>query len=158
MIRKLVMFSMTVAGVALAAPSATAPAFTPGAMTCTGGTHQVMANGGTMSGCAKMVNGKPVFTGPVVRLYDSGKVESLGQMENGQRTGKWVAYTKDGKLSAEIEFLADRLHGRRLEYNAAGQVVLDETWVNGKREGVQKMADAKGVMVISEYRNDVRVR
>lgn len=156
MIRKLMTFSMVVAGVALAqAPAVVrAPEFKAGtALSCPTGTKQMNGAGGTLVACAKMVNGKPVFHGPAVSLYEPGKVEAVGQMENGLRTGKWQMFTQDGALTSEIEFLEDRYNGHRIEYTN-GKMVLDEVYVAGKREGAQKMFNAQGVATITEYRND----
>lgn len=157
MIRKLVMFSMTVAGVALAqAPSVVrAPEFKAGSpMACPTGSKQLNGAGGTLAGCAKLVDGKPVFHGPVVRLYDNGTVEAVGQLKDGLRTGKWQMFTKDGALTSEIEFLDDRYNGHRIEYGSNGKVLIDELYVAGKREGVQKKYDGQGLATLSEYRDD----
>lgn len=158
MIRKLMTFSMVVAGVALAQVQVgQAPDFKPGApLACPTGTKQMNGAGGTLAGCAKLVDGKPVFHGPVVRLYDNGKVEAVGQLQDGLRTGKWQLFTKDGALSAEIEFLNDTYNGRRVEYSN-GKVTLDEVYVAGKREGAQKKFNAQGVATVTEYRGDVPV-
>ncbi|PZR17446.1 MAG: hypothetical protein DI536_03745 [Archangium gephyra] len=157
MIRKLMTFSMVVAGVALAqAPGTTvrAPEYKQGApLACPTGTRQMNGAGGTLAGCAKLVDGKPVFHGPVVRLYDDGKVEAVGQLQDGLRSGKWQMFTKDGALASEIEFLADSYNGHRIEYSN-GKVVLDELYVAGKREGVQKKFNAQGVATVTEYRGD----
>lgn len=161
MVRKLVMFSMAVAGVAMAQAPATvrAPSFKPGApMACAAGAKQTKGAGGSMYGCASIVDGKTVFNGSVVRLYDNGAVESVGQLKNGLREGKWQVFTKDGALTAEVEFSNDHLNGRRIEYAANGSVLVDENYVMGKREGVQKMARPDGTLVSSTFAADRKVQ
>lgn len=156
MTRMILGLSVVVAGVALAqAPAVTkAPTFKPGtALSCPAGTKQMNGAGGTLAGCAKVVDGKPVFHGPVVRLYDSGKVEAVGQLQEGLRTGKWQMFTEAGALTSEIEFADDRFHGKRIEYGADGKVVLEENYVSGKRQGLQKTF-VKGVATVIEFKDD----
>lgn len=123
---------------------------------CAAGTKQVGAPTGGMSAmaCVKMgAEGSRVFHGPLVSFYNSGKVEAVGQMSEGYRTGKWVAFDEQGNKVSEVEFLKGEYHGRRIEFSA-GQVKLEENWVNGKREGAQKTFDAQGTATVVEYRAD----
>jgi hypothetical protein len=154
--RMILMVSMAMA-TAAAAQTATvtkAPTFKPGtALACPAGTKQMNGAGSTLVGCAKVVDGKPVFHGPVVRLYDSGKVEAMGQLEEGLRTGKWQMFTEAGALTSEIEFSQDRFHGRRVEFGADGKPVLEENYVQGKRQGLQKMV-VNGVATVTEFKDD----
>lgn len=158
MIRKLMMVSMTLAGISFAqAPALSlprAPSFSPGLVgACgTGLTAQRAVSG--FYGCGATVRGHLSFTGPVVRQYESGQVEAVGRMENNLRVGKWQFFNKDGSLSAEITFSNDLYDGDRIEYGSNGQVTMHEIWVAGKREGLQTHYNAQGVASVVEYRND----
>ncbi len=160
MIRKFFLFSMTMAGVALAQAPAMekAPTFKANSMLgCPAGTRQVGAPTGGMSAMACMKFASPglrLFHGPMVSFYSSGKVEAVGQMDEGFRTGKWSFYDDKGTKVGETEFLHGDYNGRRFEFQANGKLKLDETWVNGKRQGPQQAFDANGVATITEYRDD----
>ncbi len=160
MMRKFVLFSMTMAGAAFAqAPSLEkAPTFKAGTVLgCPAGTKQVGAPTGGMAAMACMkfaADGLRLFHGPMVSFYNNGKTEAVGQMEEGFRTGKWSFFDQAGNKLGETEFLKGEYHGRRVEFAANGKLKFEETWVNGKRQGPQKAFDANGVATITEYRDD----
>jgi hypothetical protein len=160
MMRKFVLFSMTMAGAALAqtATLEKAPTYKANAVLgCPAGTKQVGAPTGGMSAmaCMKFANdGLRLFHGPMISFYSSGKVEAVGQMDEGFRTGKWAFYDQAGNKVGETEFLRGDYHGRRVEFTVDGKLKFDEQWVNGKRQGVQKSFDANGVATATEYRDD----
>jgi hypothetical protein len=160
MIRKLMLTQFALAAVALAQPTTLekAPVLKPNQqLSCPAGTRQV---GGLKSGmsalaCMKIAaDGLRLFHGPMYSLYASGKVEAVGQNEEGFRTGKWSFFDEAGNKLGETEFLHGDYHGRRVEFTADGKLKFEEHWVNGKRQGVQKTFDAAGVATLTEYRDD----
>lgn len=159
MMRSFVLLSVTVAGVGMAQVALErAPVYkATSALGCPAGTRQVGAPTGGISAMACMrfaADGVRTFHGPMVSFYDSGKVEAVGQMEEGRRTGKWTFFNTAGVKVGETEFLRGDYHGRRVEFLSNGQVKFDEHWVNGKRQGPQKSVDASGVLTLTEYRDD----
>jgi hypothetical protein len=159
MMKKMLMGSMVLASIAFAqAPLERAPTFKASSVLgCPAGTKQVGAPTGGMSAmvCMKFAaNGLRVFHGPMVSFYNSGKVEAVGQMDEGMRTGKWVFFDETGRKTGETEFAHGEYHGRRVEFLADGKLKFEENWVNGKRQGVQKQFDANGVATLTEYRDD----
>ncbi len=155
MIRNFLMCSLTMAGVSFAQSAVRAPAYSPDQQVgaCEGGAARVRSPGGFV-GCGTVENGFAKFNGPVVRLFDSGKVEAVGQMKNGLRTGKWQAFSESGALISEVEFLDDNFHGNRIEYGANGQKKFHEVYVHGKREGSQTRFDVNGVATVVQYSKD----
>lgn len=160
MIRKLMLSQLAVAAVALAqpAPVERAPTIKQNhQLACPTGTKQI---GGLKSGmsalaCMKFASdGLRLFHGPMISLYGSGKVEAVGQNEEGFRSGKWTFFDEAGNKVGETEFLRGDYHGRRVEFTADGKLKFEEHWVNGKRQGPQKAFDANGVATITEYRDD----
>lgn len=166
MIRKVLFGHAVVASLAFAqapAPAAVpsltqAPTFTAASkLSCPAGTRQVggpKANLGALACMKFATDGLRIFHGPMVSFYASGKVEAVGQMEEGFRTGKWTFFDEAGRMVGETEFLKGDYHGRRVELLPSGQLKLEEHWVNGKRQGPQKAIDAQGVMTVTEYRDD----
>ncbi len=160
MIRKLMIAQLLTGAVALAqAPSLEkAPLIKNGHMlACPDGTRQVggpKTNLGAYACMKFATSGLRLFHGPMISFYASGKVEAVGQSEEGFRTGKWTFFDEAGNKVGETEFLRGDYHGRRVEFTPAGQMKLEETWVNGKRQGPQKAFDAQGVPTITEYRDD----
>jgi hypothetical protein len=151
--------SMTLSSMALAQVSAAerAPSYKANSVLgCSAGTKQIGSPTGGMSAmaCVKIgAEGSRVFHGPLVSFYNSGKVEAVGTMSEGYRTGKWVAFDEQGNKVSEVEFLKGEYHGRRVEFSA-GRVKLEENWVNGKREGAQTTFNEQGAATVVEYRAD----
>ena len=115
MTRKMLMAQFLIAGVAFAqAPSLTkAPIIKPNhMMACPAGTKQVggvNTNLGAV-GCMKFATtGLRLFHGPMISFYGSGKVEAVGQAEEGFRTGKWSFFDEAGQPGRR-----DRVPPRRL--------------------------------------------
>ncbi len=159
MTRKMLIAQFLVGAVAFAqAPALTkAPLIKQNHMlACPAGTKQVggvNTNLGAV-GCMKFATtGLRLFHGPMISLYGNGKVEAVGQSEEGFRTGKWSFFDEAGNLAGETEFLAGDYHGRRAEY-VNGKLTIEESWVNGKRQGPQKRFDATGLVTVTEYRDD----
>lgn len=160
MIRKLMLTNLVVSAFALAQAPALEKAPTIKSnhvLSCPAGTRQV---GGVKSGmgtltCLKFAaDGLRLFHGPMIALFGNGKVEAVGQMEEGFRVGKWSFFDEAGNKIGETEFLKGDYHGRRVEFTATGALKFEEFWVNGKRQGPQKTFDANGVATITEYRDD----
>lgn len=160
MIRKLLTAQVLSATLALAQAPALerAPVIKPtSTLGCPAGTRQVggpKTNLGAMACMKFSTDGLRLFHGPMVSFYGSGKVEAVGQAEEGFRTGKWSFFDEAGNKRGETEFLKGNYHGRRAEYGADGKLTLEENWVNGKRQGPQRTFDAAGVPTVVEYRDD----
>jgi hypothetical protein len=126
-------------------------------LACPTGTRQVGGVNTNLRAIACMkstADGLRTFHGPMISLYNSGKVEAVGQSEEGTRTGKWVFFTEAGVKTGETEFLKGDYHGRRVEYLANGAMKFEENWVNGKRQGPQRSWSASGEVTQTEYRDD----
>lgn len=126
-------------------------------LACPAGTRQVGGVNTNLRAIACMkatADGLRVFHGPMVSLYNSGRVEALGQTDEGMRTGKWVFFTEAGVKTGETEFLKGDYHGRRVEFFDNGAMRFEESWVGGKRQGPQKRWSAAGELTETEYRDD----
>lgn len=127
------------------------------ALACPQGTRQV---GGIKSnlelvGCMRIgTEGNRVFHGPMISLYKSGKVEAVGQAEEGFRSGKWTFFNEQGLKTGETEFAKGDYHGRRVSFFPTGQLKTEEHWINGQRQGLQKSFDEAGTATTVEYKND----
>lgn len=163
MIRKMLMAQIVVGAVAFAQAPAGSPVLEKAPvvkvghqLACPAGTKQVggvNTNLGAI-GCMKFAtSGLRLFHGPMIALYGNGRVEAVGQSEEGFRIGKWTFFDEAGNKVGETEFLGGNYHGRRVEF-VNGKIVRSENWVNGKRQGPQTAFDAAGVATITEYRDD----
>ena len=125
-------------------------------LACPAGTKQVggvNTNLGAV-GCMKFATtGLRLFHGPMISFYGNGKVEAVGQSEEGFRSGKWTFFDEAGNKVGETEFTRGDYNGRRVEF-ANGKVKIEENWVNGKRQGPQTAFDAAGLATVTEYRDD----
>lgn len=160
MIRKMMMMQVAVAGLALAQAPALekAPAIGTGyKMACPAGTKQI---GGPKTdfgayACMKgTADGMRIMTGPMVSFDNAGHVVAIGQMEESFRVGTWKFFDVDGRLTGTTSFLKGEYDGLRVQYQADGKIKIQETWVNGKRQGAQKAFDAAGLVTVTEYRDD----
>jgi hypothetical protein len=161
MIRSFLFASVAVTSVALAqAPAALdkAPIIKADhVLGCPAGTRQVgglKSNLGAVACLKATVDGMRIFHGPMISLYASGKVEAVGQAEDGFRAGKWTFFDESGLKTGETEFAKGDYNGRRVEFFPTGQVKLEQTWVAGKRQGAQKAFTEAGVATVTEYRDD----
>lgn len=100
--------------------------------------------------------GEPVMHGPYLGLYKSGKKHVEGAYLEGKRTGVWLAFDESGAKLEELTFDNDLWSGKRTQW-LNGQKILEENWVNGKREGVQKEW-IKGKEIATEFVNDSPVK
>jgi hypothetical protein len=125
-------------------------------LACPVGTRQV---GGLKSNlqlvaCMKLgAEGERQFHGPMISLYPNGKVEAVGQVEEGFRTGKWTFFDEQGVKTGEAEFLKGDFNGRRAFFNPDGSLKAEENWVKGLRQGPQKTF-LNGVATVTEYKDD----
>ena len=126
-------------------------------LACPAGTKQVggvNTNLGAV-GCMKFATtGLRLFHGPMISFYGNGKVEAVGQSEEGFRSGKWSFFDEAGNKVGETEFTRGDYNGRRVEFLPDGRLKLEEFWVNGKRQGPQKAFDSAGLVTVTEYQDD----
>jgi hypothetical protein len=160
-IRKFIAFQAAIAAIAFAqtAPVLQRAPTIPSdyKLQCPAGTHQVggVESGMALIACMKDSNdGTRVFHGPMVSLWPSGKVEAVGQVVDGLRSGRWTLYDKNGLATGETDFLAGDYHGRRVQFYPTGALKFEENWVKGRRMGVQKSWSATGELAVAEFRDD----
>jgi len=125
-------------------------------LACPAGTKQVggLKSNMQLFACMKLgAEGMRVFHGPMISLYASGKVEAVGQAEDGFRTGKWTFFNEQGVKTGETEFLKGDFNGRRAFFNADGSLKAEENWVKGMRQGPQTTF-VNGVATVTEYKDD----
>ena len=64
--------------------------------------------------------------------FQSGKIESIIQYENGYMHGDHVAFFENGTKSKEWTTKKDVLHGKLTYWNPDGSVEYCSTYVNGE--------------------------
>jgi antitoxin component YwqK of YwqJK toxin-antitoxin module len=64
----------------------------------------------------------------------------------GVREGKTIRYFNNGKMSDELEWHNDQMHGKWTQYFENGQISLQTRHINGTREGAFKTFYSNGVL------------
>jgi antitoxin component YwqK of YwqJK toxin-antitoxin module len=123
-----------------------------GVLQCPAGTQQLAESDAVL--CARTTGGQRVFHGPYVAFWPNGVRQSEGQYVDGFRSGRWAFHDANGVPTGETWFKAGSYDGLRIELNPDGSKRLEEQWVAGKRQGLQKQWSAAGVLTITEYRDD----
>ncbi len=100
--------------------------------------------------------GEPVMHGPFVSYSKSGAKRVEGEYLDGKRTGRWVAYDEAGRKVEDVGFDNDLWNGKRTQW-IAGSKILEQNWVAGKRQGIQKEW-LKGKEVATEFKDDAPVK
>ncbi len=162
--KKLMMSVVVAAPLATFAQPATTPkpsAVLPGepALACPTGTKQSGGKDTVFEAtfCTKAGRmGEPLMHGPYLGLYKSGKKRVEGAYLEGKRTGLWIAYDEAGGKLEELTFDNDLWNGKRTQW-IAGQKILEENWVAGKRQGLQREW-LKGKEVVTEFKDDSPVK
>lgn len=67
----------------------------------------------------------------VEERYPSGQLRAIGEMLDGQKSGKWEYYYPSGELNAVEHFIKNRLHGEVIYYYRSGQTEGIEQWMYG---------------------------
>lgn len=99
---------------------------------------------------------EPVLHGPYLGVYASGAKRVTGQYVDGQKTGLWTSFDEAGNKLEELTFVNTQWHGLRTLW-VNGQKTVEENWVNGKQDGVQKYWDAAGKLTQQAFRAGVQV-
>ncbi len=139
-------------------PAPVVPGTEP-ALACPAGTRQSGGRDSVFEAtfCTKAGRlGEPVMHGPYLGLYKSGKKRVEGAYVEGKRTGLWLAFDEAGAKLEELTFDNDLWNGKRTQW-IAGQKILEENWVSGKRQGIQKEW-IKGKETAVEFKDDAPVK
>lgn len=113
-------------------------------LNCPAGTKQTQTQAMEI-GCAK-IGAAPTtkFEGRVVRLHANGVVAEEGQQAKGLRVGTWTFFDEQGKKTVVVEFKESRIHGKRTEFFATGQVKKVEQYENDTKVAVLQEFDITG--------------
>lgn len=128
-------------------------------VTCPAGTRPAGGKDGEAEAayCTKAGRlGEPVMHGPFLSASKSGAKRVEGEYVDGKRTGRWIAYDELGRKVEDVGFQNDLWHGKRTQW-IAGEKVLEQNWVAGKRQGPQKEW-IKGREVTVEFKDDAPIK
>ena len=83
----------------------------------------------------KMKNG--LRTGTWLSYYESGQLHQKSNYRRGIPYGPWIKYFQNGKISNIIRYnKMGQKHGRQEGYFKNGQLALEQTFKDGKEDGV----------------------
>lgn len=86
------------------------------------------------------------FTGPVVRMWETGTVAMRGTLEEGRWQGVRESFYLSGRLSARETFRAGLLHGPAEAYFKSGQLSARENYTNGRLDGAYESYWVRGAV------------
>lgn len=69
----------------------------------------------------------------VVRYYETGEVLEKGFIENGELTGKWLRFNKEGLVIAEANYKKGMKHGIWRIYDESGNLCYEMHYKNNVR-------------------------
>ena len=94
-------------------------------------------------------------TGPTVRWYANGQMESEGHYENGELTGRWVGWDESGQMRYEGHYENSERTGRWVGWYANGQKASEGQYENDKPTGRWTVWYENGQMESEgQYEND----
>ena len=83
----------------------------------------------------------------VVRYFDNGSIEEIGYYNSiSQKTGEWVRYHSDGKLSGVANYKDGLKHGFWKIYNSEGNMIVHLKYNKGKRVESFIWSEDKGIV------------
>jgi antitoxin component YwqK of YwqJK toxin-antitoxin module len=90
-------------------------------------------------------------------LYPDGKIKAEGDYKDGKQVGEWKFYYPDRKLEQVGRFTsAGKLHGTWKWYYDSGQLMREEEYDNGLKDGMHTEYDENGKIVEEgEYIKDL---
>jgi antitoxin component YwqK of YwqJK toxin-antitoxin module len=89
--------------------------------------------------------GSKNWTGMVIRFYPTGVMSQRYFVKNGEMTGLFQNYKKDGIISKEYEVSGDSIkNGSYTEYHSNGVKSYQTTYAFGKHQGMEYYFDLSG--------------
>ena len=85
--------------------------------------------------------------------YTNKKIETVGSLWGNKRSGKWILYYPNGKISTEAYYLSGKLEGRFSQYDKDGNYTAYGSFENGERTG-QWMILEDNIKSVGSYKND----
>ena len=156
MIRKMIAVQLFVVAGAFA-QSATlekAPVLQPGAVgQCAAGSTWA-GSAGLQQGFVGCVDSQGKMHGNTTFVYADGKVQDVGVMNHGARTGLWKHFDRQGNKIGETRFVNDSFDGTRVTFHINGQVRSVDNWSRGQRVGERQYFDMNGRQVASYTQAD----
>ncbi|MES2545290.1 MAG: tetratricopeptide repeat protein [Bacteroidota bacterium] len=94
-------------------------------------------------------------TAQIESLYPNGKTAIKFNLVKGNKEGKFIIYSMEGKPEIETDYTANLLNGQRIEYYVNGKIYRKENFSNQDFEGKQEYFKEDGKpWLTSNYKND----
>lgn len=85
--------------------------------------------------------------------YTNKKIKTVGSLWGNKRSGKWILYYPDGKVSTEAYYLSGKLEGGFFQYDKDGNYTAVGSFENDERTG-QWMILEDNIKSMGAYKND----
>ena len=83
----------------------------------------------------------------VSHFYKNGKLQMKGNIVNGVRDGKWIAWDDEGRMLSTGNYIDGFENGMWTVWFPNGQKRYEGLFKDGKRNGVWKFYDVQGVQL-----------
>lgn len=86
-------------------------------------------------------------TGWWITYYKNGLPQLAGHYRDGKQFGRWSVWRLTGKLSSTSEWMNGKLHGLLINYHYNGIISIKGQMVNGNRRGIWKWWSPQGNLI-----------
>ena len=93
-------------------------------------------------------DGDGPFTEKIELIYESGKLEKEGMIENGLQEGEWREYYENGELKSFQNMKNGKREGTYFEYYENGNKMLEIDYKQDKMDGLFKRYHENGYIEI----------
>lgn len=85
-----------------------------------------------------------------------GGLSRIYRFSDGKFEGIQEAFFEDGKLAAKLTYEKGLLNGPKMKWAPDGTVIEEGIYVNGKIEGLYKLMNQEGELIVSNYKNGLK--
>jgi len=99
-----------------------------------------------------------ILSGPYLEFSNRGQIETEVNYENNMYNGRYATY-KFGRMTKEIQYKDNQLHGLSVEYDNRSNVQKEVNYKDGKQHGLMRFYNEDGDIVMEyEYENGKKIR
>jgi len=96
------------------------------------------------------VKQETIADGEFISNYDDGSVKLTGTIVNGQRSGTWTSYHRNGNKASENEYSNGLLNGKTVSYYEDGIIRYIGYYTNDEKAGVWQFFNSDGTEAQTE--------
>lgn len=99
-----------------------------------------------------------ILSGPYLEFSNRGQIETEVNYANNMYNGRFATY-KFGRMTKEVNYVDNELHGPTREFNNKGDVQKEINYKDGKQHGLMRYYNEEGDVIVEyEYDNGKKIR